>query len=99
MNRLLAPRVDFKRSPLILRLGLHGADNGRRITPEFLPRVFDRSMQVHDQGDGYQMGLGIGLALVTMLVELHCGGVTAGGCGLGTGAEFIVRWPTVASPS
>jgi signal transduction histidine kinase len=66
-------------------------DNGQGIAPELLPQVFDRFWQGHkDQGAG---GLGLGLALVKSLVELHGGSVAARSDGLGAGAEFIVYLP------
>jgi signal transduction histidine kinase len=70
-------------------------DNGRGIAPDLLPRVFDLFRQGHD-GHG---GLGIGLALVKSLVELHGGSVAAESDGAGTGAEFIVRLPRRAGRS
>jgi signal transduction histidine kinase len=71
-------------------------DNGRGIAPEVLPRVFD----LFHQGAGTQRtgGLGIGLALVKSLVELHGGSVTASSAGPGTGCEFVVRLPHTLSP-
>ncbi len=66
-------------------------DNGRGITRELLPRVFGRFWQGHeDKGAG---GLGLGLALVKSLVELHGGSVAARSDGPGAGAEFIVHLP------
>jgi signal transduction histidine kinase len=66
-------------------------DNGRGIAPELLPRVFDRFWQGHEGKD--TGGLGLGLALVKSLVELHGGSVAARSDGPGTGAEFIIRLP------
>lgn len=71
-------------------------DNGRGIAPELLPRVFDLHMQANDVGTRRPGGLGLGLALVKSLVELHDGCVTATSGGLGAGSEFIVRIPTRA---
>jgi signal transduction histidine kinase len=67
-------------------------DDGRGIAPELLPRVFDLFRQGAD-GDHARGGLGIGLALVRSLVELHGGSVAARSDGPGTGAEFVVRLP------
>jgi signal transduction histidine kinase len=66
-------------------------DNGRGIAPELLPRVFDPFWQ-GPPGNGAR-GLGLGLALVKSLVELHGGSVAARSDGPGTGAEFVVRLP------
>lgn len=66
-------------------------DNGIGIDPEQLPRVFEMFVQLESPRD--QGGLGLGLALVKSLVELHDGHVEARSGGPGTGAEFIVRLP------
>ncbi|HET9106196.1 MAG TPA: response regulator [Steroidobacteraceae bacterium] len=68
-------------------------DNGIGIRPELLPHVFELFTQL-DRGDGRtQGGLGIGLALVQRLVQMHGGEVTAASKGPGTGAEFVIRLP------
>src|SRR5262249_37270387 len=69
-------------------------DNGRGIAPELLPRVFDLFQQGVHSGERVTSGLGIGLALVKSLVELHGGSVAASSAGPGTGAEFVVCLPT-----
>ena len=67
-------------------------DSGRGIDPDLLPRVFDLFYQI--PGPGQQAGgLGLGLALVKSLVELHGGSVAACSDGPGTGCEFVVRLP------
>jgi signal transduction histidine kinase len=66
-------------------------DNGRGIAPEQLPQVFDQFWQGSEAGA--VRGLGLGLALVKSLVELHGGSVAARSDGPGAGAEFIVRLP------
>ena len=71
-------------------------DTGVGIAPEILPRIFDLFTQAERSLDRSQGGLGIGLALVQRLVELHGGTVTASSV-LGQGSEFVVRLP-VASP-
>jgi signal transduction histidine kinase len=68
-------------------------DNGRGIAPGLLPRVFDRFHQLPGPTAQRMGGLGIGLALVKSLVELHGGSVAAYSDGPGTGAEFVVRFP------
>jgi len=69
-------------------------DDGTGIAPEMLPRVFDLFMQGPTRADGSMPeGLGIGLALVKTLVELHGGSVRADSDGLGRGAVFTVRLP------
>jgi PAS domain S-box-containing protein len=70
-------------------------DNGEGITPEFVALVFDRFTQ-HDASTTRQHGgLGMGLAIVRHLVELHGGTVRAESPGRGHGATFIVRIPQV----
>jgi signal transduction histidine kinase len=68
-------------------------DNGRGIDPDLLPHVFDLCYQIPGSGRQATGGLGIGLALVKSLVELHGGSVTACSDGPGTGCEFVVRLP------
>jgi signal transduction histidine kinase len=68
-------------------------DNGRGIAPDLLPRVFDPFWQGPGRGENGARGLGLGLALVKSLVELHGGSIAAHSEGPGTGAEFIVRLP------
>jgi signal transduction histidine kinase len=74
-------------------------DNGRGIAPDKLARVFDLFEQLPAQAIEKNGGLGIGLALVKSLVELHGGSVTAASDGPGTGSEFIVRIPVCADRS
>ncbi len=73
-------------------------DTGIGITPETLPQIFELFVQA-DQGPGrHRGGLGIGLSLVRMLVELHGGTIRAQSDGLGQGSEFVVQLPRIASP-
>ncbi len=69
------------------------ADNGPGIAPELLPRIFDLFTQDRRTLDRSQGGLGIGLALVKRLVELHGGHVRAESPGQGGGSRFIVCLP------
>jgi signal transduction histidine kinase/ActR/RegA family two-component response regulator len=68
-------------------------DSGEGIEPSFLPYVFDRFRQADGSTTRRHGGLGLGLALVRQLVELHGGTVRAKSDGSGTGATFIVSLP------
>jgi CheY-like chemotaxis protein len=72
-------------------------DTGLGIDPQLLPHIFDLFTQAERTPDRSEGGLGIGLTLVKRLVELHGGTVEALSEGLGSGAEFIVRLPMLAS--
>jgi signal transduction histidine kinase/CheY-like chemotaxis protein len=71
-------------------------DTGRGIAPEILPYVFDRFRQADSTSTREHGGLGLGLALVRHLVELHGGTVTAASAGEGQGATFVVTLPANA---
>jgi PAS domain S-box-containing protein len=71
-------------------------DNGIGIRPDLLPRMFDLFVQADRALDRAEGGLGIGLALVRSLVEMHGGTVTATSEGPGRGSEFVVRLPALA---
>jgi len=68
-------------------------DNGIGIAADLLPTVFDLFSQAERTPDRSQGGLGLGLALVKSLVELHGGMVTASSEGRNMGTEFTVRLP------
>jgi signal transduction histidine kinase len=69
------------------------ADSGQGIKAEFLPLVFDRFRQEDGSISRRHGGLGLGLAIVRHLVELHAGSVDAQSAGEGKGARFVVRLP------
>jgi signal transduction histidine kinase len=69
------------------------SDNGMGIAPEVLPRIFDLFTQMDERMERSPSGLGIGLALVRRLVEMHGGTVAAASAGPGLGSEFIIRLP------
>jgi CheY-like chemotaxis protein len=68
-------------------------DNGIGIAADLLPTVFDLFSQAERTPDRAQGGLGLGLALVKSLVELHGGMVTAASEGRNMGTEFTLRLP------
>jgi PAS domain S-box-containing protein len=74
-------------------------DTGVGIPPAMLPRVFDLFTQVDRTLGRAQGGLGIGLALVKRLVEMHGGSVRADSAGWGAGSEFTVRLPLAVGDS
>ena len=87
-----------------VRLALNGrfvrivvTDTGSGIDPEFLPHVFERFRQADASSSRRHGGLGVGLALVHDLIELHGGSVHAHSDGEGKGATFSIDLPTVPS--
>jgi PAS domain S-box-containing protein len=72
-------------------------DTGMGIEPEFMPYVFDRFRQADSTSTRKYSGLGLGLAIVRHVVEMHGGTVAASSPGKGQGATFKVRFP-IASP-
>ena len=73
-------------------------DTGQGISPEFLPSVFDRFRQNDASSTRRHGGLGLGLALVRELVELHGGSVRASSAGVNQGSTFTIDLPTIVSP-
>lgn len=68
-------------------------DTGKGISPEFLPYVFDRFRQADSSSTRVHGGLGLGLAIVRHLVELHGGSVHAASAGERKGSTFFVQLP------
>jgi PAS domain S-box-containing protein len=89
----LASREGQRPEECVLRV----RDTGLGIAPEILPRIFDLFTQAERSLDRSQGGLGIGLALVQRLVEMH-GGTVEASSALGQGSEFVVRLPAVSPP-
>ena len=69
------------------------ADTGHGIAPEFLPHVFERFRQADASTTRAHAGLGLGLAIVRQIVELHGGQVQAHSDGPGRGSTFVVELP------
>jgi signal transduction histidine kinase len=74
------------------------SDNGMGMAPDRVEGVFDMFSQGDSRDIRAQKGLGIGLALVRNLVEMHGGGVSARSDGPGKGSEFEVRLPLAPAP-
>jgi PAS domain S-box-containing protein len=88
-------RIDLSVTPADAsgRIALTVSDTGIGIAPDFLPHVFDRFRQGDSRLTREHGGLGLGLAIVRHLVELHGGTVEATSRGTGLGATFVVRLP------
>jgi CheY-like chemotaxis protein len=81
------------------QVSLSVKDSGIGIAPEHLPRLFEMFTQLPGTADRSGSGLGIGLALVRALVEMHGGKVEARSSGLAMGSEFIVTLPAASAPT
>jgi signal transduction histidine kinase len=75
------------------------ADSGIGLSVEDRSRIFDLFTQAAEPADRRHGGLGIGLALVKSLVELHGGSVAVASDGPGRGSEFVVRLPAAEGPA
>jgi signal transduction histidine kinase/ActR/RegA family two-component response regulator len=78
---------------------IHVKDNGAGIDPRRIEEIFGLFTQLDQSVERQHSGLGIGLALVRRLTELHGGTVFARSDGPGRGSEFVVRLPTAAAPA
>ncbi|HEY0782572.1 MAG TPA: response regulator, partial [Thermoanaerobaculia bacterium] len=86
-------RIDVRLARSGDRFTVQVADTGKGISPSFLRHVFDRFRQADSTTTRSQGGLGIGLAIVSHIVEQHGGTVTAESGGLGQGATVTVTLP------
>jgi PAS domain S-box-containing protein len=73
------------------------ADTGKGIAPELLERVFEPFIQLAPRDQDARGGLGVGLALVRRIVDLHGGTIRALSRGVGRGSEFVVTLPLMRS--
>jgi signal transduction histidine kinase len=97
-----ASRYTDKCGALTVWMGIEGGeaivricDSGIGIAADSLSGIFELFRQANSADPRSKAGLGVGLALVRQLVELHGGQVTAASDGLGRGSEFKVRIPTL----
>ena len=86
-------RVQIRSERVNSHLEIVVSDTGQGIAPDFLPHVFDRFRQADQKTSRQHGGMGLGLAIVRHLVELHGGTVTASSQGEGQGATFTVMLP------
>ncbi|HKB67753.1 MAG TPA: ATP-binding protein [Pyrinomonadaceae bacterium] len=84
-------KIKVKRSKGNMQLLV--SDDGQGISPEFLPFIFDRFRQADGTSTRNHGGLGLGLAIVRHLVELHGGAISADSTGAGEGATFSITLP------
>jgi signal transduction histidine kinase len=106
LENLLGNAAKFTRETDAIRVDVHGdadaveirvTDDGIGIEAASLSRVFDLFAQADITIDRTQGGLGIGLAWVKSIVEMHGGNVSAASAGKGRGACFTVRLPRLPS--
>jgi CheY-like chemotaxis protein/anti-sigma regulatory factor (Ser/Thr protein kinase) len=86
-------RVQIRLERVNSHIEIAVSDSGAGIAPEFLPYVFDRFRQADQRTSRQHGGLGLGLAIVRHLVELHGGSVRAESPGKGQGSTFTVLLP------
>lgn len=90
-------RIEVHLDNMFTYLRLTVSDTGKGIEPEFLPYVFERFRQAKSEEKLRNRGLGLGLAIVQHLIELHDGTVQAESPGRGQGAIFTVRLPLLTA--
>jgi signal transduction histidine kinase len=88
-------RIDVRCRQVGSQIEIAVSDNGEGIAPAMLAAIFDRFRQVDSSMTRRYGGLGLGLAIVRHIVELHGGSVSAHSEGLGKGATFTLRLPFV----
>jgi signal transduction histidine kinase/CheY-like chemotaxis protein len=89
--------VELELKPKDAHVQIVVRDTGQGIAPQMLPHVFERFRQADSSTTRTHGGLGLGLALVKHIVELHGGIVTAQSGGEGKGANFTVTLPVTAA--
>ncbi len=92
-------RVTVHLRPLEGSVELRVTDTGMGISPAFLPHIFERFRQQDSSSRRAHGGLGLGLAIVHHLVELHGGHVSAHSPGEGLGASFVLHLPREPRPA
>ena len=92
-------RVEIRLEQIETHVQIPVSDTGKGITPEFLPYVFEYFRQADSTTTRKFGGLGLGLAIVRQLVELHGGTVQASSPGEDQGSTFMVRLPCLKTSS
>ena len=92
-------RVEVRLAAVDGHIEIRVSDSGQGIGPEFLPQIFQRFEQADSTSTRAHGGLGLGLAIVRHIVELHGGTVHAESPGVGQGAIFTVRLPLTTAPA
>jgi signal transduction histidine kinase/DNA-binding response OmpR family regulator len=90
-------RVQLRRVGEVMEITV--SDSGDGISPEFLPFVFDRFRQADGSSTRPYGGMGLGLAIVRYLVEMHGGAVRVDSPGKGKGATFVIQLPLLTGSS
>ncbi|MBE9129709.1 response regulator, partial [Coleofasciculus sp. LEGE 07081] len=91
-------RVEIRLQHLEAESQLQVSDTGKGIDPDFLPHVFEHFRQEDSTTTRTAGGLGLGLAIVRYLVELHGGTIEAQSSGEGKGTTFTMKLPLISSP-
>jgi two-component system, chemotaxis family, CheB/CheR fusion protein len=86
-------RVDVTVAPMQNYAQIRVSDTGQGISAELLPEIFDRFRQGDSSSSKGTQGLGLGLAIVRHLVELHGGSVSAQSAGEGQGSTIVIQLP------
>jgi signal transduction histidine kinase/CheY-like chemotaxis protein len=89
-------QVEVRLERIASQIEIRVTDTGQGISAEFLPYVFDRFRQADSTSTRRHGGLGLGLAIVRHLIEIHGGTTQALSQGEGQGATFVVRLPLLA---
>jgi signal transduction histidine kinase len=90
-------RIDISVRSVGTQVQIQVTDTGEGIPADILPYIFDRFRQSRDPNSKIRSGLGLGLAIVRHLVELHSGSIEAASAGQGKGAVFTLRFPFAAA--
>lgn len=91
-------RIEVKVERSGRNLQIRVSDTGQGISPAFLPFIFDRFRQADGTTTREHGGLGLGLAIVRHLVELHGGSIKAESAGEGRGSTFVIKLPLATLP-